>query len=84
VLSFEIAGADQATAFRFMEALQLCLPATTLGDVYTLVLHPSTSSHRALSAEEQAQVGIGAGLIRLSAGIEDAGDVIADLARALG
>jgi cystathionine gamma-synthase/methionine-gamma-lyase len=84
VLSFEIADADQATAFRFMEALELCQPATTLGDVYTLVLHPATSSHRALSAEERAQVGIGHGLVRLSAGIEDAGDVIADLERALG
>ncbi|MEJ2560524.1 MAG: PLP-dependent aspartate aminotransferase family protein [Anaerolineae bacterium] len=40
VLSFEIAGADQAVVFRFMEALKLCLPATTLGDIYTLVLHP--------------------------------------------
>ena len=84
VLSFEIADADQATAFRFMEALKLCLPATTLGDIYTLVLHPSTSSHRALSAKERAQVGIRDGLVRLSAGIEDAGDIIADLAQALG
>jgi cystathionine beta-lyase/cystathionine gamma-synthase len=83
VLSFEIAGADQATAFRFMEALELCLPATTLGDVYTLVLHPATSSHRALSAVQRAQVGISDGLVRLSAGIEDAKDIIADLERAL-
>ncbi len=83
VLSFEIAGADRATAFRFMEALELCLPATTLGDVYTLVLHPATSSHRALSTAQQAQVGIGDGLVRLSAGIEDAKDIIADLEGAL-
>ncbi len=83
VLSFEIADADQATAFRFMEALELCLPATTLGDIYTLVLHPATSSHRSLSAEERARVGIGDGLVRLSTGIEDVGDIIADLAQAL-
>jgi len=83
VLSFEIAGADQAAAFRFMEALKLCLPATTLGDVYTLVLHPATSSHRALSPQERAQVGIRDGLVRLSTGIEDAEDIIADLAQAL-
>jgi len=50
VLSFEISGADQSAAFRFMESLQLCLPATSLGDIYTLVLHPATSSHRSLSA----------------------------------
>jgi cystathionine gamma-synthase/methionine-gamma-lyase len=84
VLSFEIAGADQATAFRFMEALELCLPATTLGDVYTLVLHPATSSHRGLSARERVEVGIGDGLVRLSAGIEEAEDIVADLAQALG
>jgi cystathionine gamma-synthase/methionine-gamma-lyase len=83
MLSFEIAGADRAGAFRFMEALDLCLPATTLGDIYTLVLHPVTSSHRSLSAEERAQIGIGEGLVRLSAGIEDADDIIADLEQAL-
>lgn len=83
VLSFEIAGADQAITFRFMEALKLCLPATTLGDIYTLVLHPATSSHRALSDKERAQVGIRDGLVRLSAGIEDADDIIADLEQAL-
>jgi cystathionine gamma-synthase/methionine-gamma-lyase len=84
MLSFEIAGADQAAAFRFMERLQLCLPATTLGDIYTLVLHPASSSHRALSAEERAQVGIRDGLIRMSVGIEDADDIIADLEQAFG
>jgi cystathionine gamma-synthase/methionine-gamma-lyase len=66
-----------------MEALDLCLPATTLGDIYTLVLHPATTSHRGLSPEERAQVGIGEGLVRLSVGIEDPGDIVADLAQAL-
>jgi cystathionine gamma-synthase/methionine-gamma-lyase len=84
VLSFEIADANRATVFRFMETLELCLPATTLGDVYTLVLYPAMSSHRSLSADERAQVGIGDGLVRLSAGIEDVDDIIADLDQALG
>jgi cystathionine gamma-synthase/methionine-gamma-lyase len=83
VLSFEIAGADRGAVFRFMERLKLCLPATTLGDIYTLVLHPATSSHRSLSADERAQLGISEGLVRLSAGIEDATDIIADLQQAL-
>lgn len=83
MLSFEIAGADQATAFRFMEALELCLPVTTLGDIYTLVLHPATSSHRSLTAEERRRIGISDGLVRLSAGIEDVADIIADLEKAL-
>jgi cystathionine gamma-synthase/methionine-gamma-lyase len=83
MLSFEIVGADRSKVFRFMEALDLCLPATTLGDIYTLVLHPATTSHRGLSPEERARVGIGEGLVRLSVGIEDAEDIVADLAQAL-
>jgi len=83
VLSFEIARADKNVVFRFMERLKLCLPATTLGDIYTLVLHPATSSHRSLSPEARAHIGINDGLIRLSAGIEEATDIIADLEQAL-
>ena len=83
MLSFEIADADQARVFRFMERLRLCLPATTLGDIYTLVLHPTTSSHRSLSAAERESIGIRPGLVRLSAGIEEAQDIIADLEQAL-
>ncbi len=84
MVSFEIAGADQAQVFHFMEALKLVLPATTLGDVYSLTLYPAHSSHRALSPEERAAIGIGEGLVRLSVGIEDVEDIIADLDQALG
>lgn len=83
VLSFELDGADKAQVYRFMEALAICLPATTLGDVYSLVLHPATSSHRSLTAEERARVGIPDGLVRLSAGIESAEDILSDLEEAL-
>jgi len=83
VLSFEIAGADKAQVFRFMESLTICLPATTLGDVYSLVLHPATSSHRSLTADERARVGIPEGLVRLSVGIELAEDILSDLESAL-
>lgn len=84
MVSFEIAGAGRAEVFRFMEALELVLPATTLGDVYSLTLYPAHSSHRALSPEERAAIGIGEGLVRLSVGIEDVEDIIADLDQALG
>lgn len=84
VLSFEIKDADKAAVFRFMEGLQVCLPATTLGDIYSLVLHPATSSHRSLTAEERAGVGIPDNLVRLSAGIESADDIVQDLESALG
>lgn len=79
VLSFEISGADQGTVYRFMEALNLCLPATTLGDIYSLILHPATSSHRSLTAEERTGIGIPDNLVRLSTGIESVDDILADL-----
>ena len=66
-----------------MERLRLIQPATSLGDIYSLVLHPATSSHRGLTPEERAAVGIPDGLVRLSVGIEDPQDIIADLRQAL-
>ncbi len=83
MLSFEIAKADRTAVFRFMDSLELCLPAATMGDIYTLVLHPATASHRSLSPEERAKAGINEGLVRISAGIEDINDIIADLEQAL-
>ena len=83
MVAFELAGAGQAEVFRFFEALRLCLPATTLGDVYTLVLYPAHASHRALSPEERARIGIGDGLVRMSVGIEAVEDILGDLEQAL-
>jgi cystathionine gamma-synthase/methionine-gamma-lyase len=83
MLSFEIAGAGKSEVYRFMEALQLCLPATTLGDIYSLVLHPASSSHRSLTPQERQRIGITDALVRLSAGIEDPADLLADLEQAL-
>jgi cystathionine gamma-synthase/methionine-gamma-lyase len=79
VLSFEIKDADKSVVYRFMESLTVCLPATTLGDIYSLILHPATSSHRGLTGEERARVGIPDGLVRLSTGIESVDDILADL-----
>ncbi len=83
MISFEIAGAGRGDVFRFLEALRLVVPATTLGDVYSLVLYPTISSHRAVPAEERAKIGISDGLVRLSVGIEDVEDIVADLDRGL-
>jgi cystathionine beta-lyase/cystathionine gamma-synthase len=82
MVSFDLDG-GRAEVFRFLEALWLCLPATTLGDVYSLILYPTISSHRALTPEQRAEVGIGDGLVRLSVGIEDTADIIADLDQAI-
>lgn len=84
MVSFDIRAAGQAEVFRFMEALELILPATTLGDVYSLALYPAHSSHRLVTPEMRAALGIGDGLVRLSVGIEDVRDIIADLEQALG
>ena len=83
MISFDLAGAGRAEVFRFMDALRLVQPATTLGDVYTLVLYPAMSSHRALEPETRRRIGIGDGLVRLSVGIEDAEDIVSDLEQAL-
>ena len=66
-----------------MDSLDLCLRATSLGDVQTLVSHPATSSHRELSSEQRVAIGITESMVRISLGIEDAGDLIADIEQAL-
>jgi cystathionine beta-lyase/cystathionine gamma-synthase len=83
MVAFELRNAGRAEVFRFFEALQLVQPATTLGDVYSLALYPAHSSHRALSAEKRAEIGIGDNLVRLSVGIEAADDILADIKQAL-
>jgi cystathionine gamma-synthase/methionine-gamma-lyase len=83
VLSFEVRGAGKPEIFALMDALQLIQPATSLGDIYSLMLYPAISSHRSLTPEERHSLGIGDGLLRLSAGIEDVADIQADLEQAL-
>lgn len=83
LLSFELKDQSRQAVCHFMDKLQLCTSATSLGDVFTLVSYPLISSHRALNAQELAMIGITAGCIRLSAGIEDVADIIKDLEQAL-
>jgi cystathionine gamma-synthase/methionine-gamma-lyase len=60
------------------------VPATSLGDVQSMMLYPAISSHRDLSPKHRARLGIQDNLVRLSVGIEAVEDIIADLERALG
>lgn len=83
IVTFELKGAGQEEVFRFMDRLRLCVPATSLGDVQTLVLHPASSSHRGLSPAERASLGITEGMVRISVGIEAVEDILADLEGAL-
>jgi cystathionine beta-lyase/cystathionine gamma-synthase len=82
MLSFELA--DGAAAERFMRRLRLVAFAPSLGDVATTVSYPAKTSHRSLSPQRRAALGITDGLIRLSVGIDAAEDVIADLEQAFG
>ncbi|MBU7018604.1 MAG: PLP-dependent transferase [Theionarchaea archaeon] len=83
MVSFEIKNAGRKEIFKFFEHLQLVLPATSLGDIYSLILYPAHSSHRYMTPEERKRTGISEELVRLSVGIEDPDDIIADLEKAL-
>ena len=83
MLALELVGSGKA-AERFIRRLKLCIHAASLGGVDTLVSEPRYTSHAHLSAEERARAGIPDGFLRISVGIEDADDLIADLEQALG
>jgi cystathionine beta-lyase/cystathionine gamma-synthase len=83
VVSFEIRGADKEAMYRFADSLKLCLKGTSLGDVQTLLLHPVSSSHHDVAPKQRERIGIRDNLVRLSLGIEDVDDIIADLEQAL-
>jgi cystathionine gamma-synthase len=82
MVSFELAGGVDAVR-AFVDGLRCFTLAESLGGVESLVAHPATMTHAAMSAEARANAGIGDGLLRLSVGIEHADDLLADLADAL-
>ncbi len=81
MMSFEVK--DEATAFRVLENLRIFALAESLGAVESLAEHPARMTHASMPASERARVGVGDGLIRLSIGVEDASDLVADLEQAL-
>lgn len=83
LLSFELEDGSKEAAFRFLNALQVCVRAPSLGDVYTLVTHPASSSHRELPASRRERLGVTEGLIRISVGIEHPEDIAEDIEQAL-
>lgn len=83
VVAFELDGGRER-AFRFLNGLGLVDISNNLGDAKSLITHPATTTHQRLKPEERAELDIGEGLVRLSVGLEDAEDIKADLARALG
>ena len=82
MVAFDIKGGKEA-AFRFMNALEIIKISNNLGDAKSIATHPATTTHQRLPQDQKDSLGITPGLIRLSVGLEDAGDLIADLKRAL-
>lgn len=83
MLAVEVEGGKEA-AFNLLDKLKLIKISNNLGDAKSIIVHPATTTHQRLSDEVKAELGITPGLLRLSVGLEDAGDLIADLAQALG
>ena len=83
LVSIELKDDTREAAFRFMDRLQLCVRSTSLGDVFTSVLHPATASHRDLLPARRRELGIVDSLVRISVGIESIDDIIADVEQAL-
>ena len=83
VVTFDIKGGKPAT-FEALNRLQLVDISNNLGDSKSMVTHPATTTHMRIGAEERAKLGIGEGTVRISVGLEDVDDIVADLTQALG
>ena len=82
VIALELTGGQEA-AFRFLNALNIVVISNNLGDAKSIITHPTTTTHQRLTDDQRAALGITPGLVRLSVGIEDPEDLIADLTQAL-
>jgi O-succinylhomoserine sulfhydrylase len=82
LVAFEVDG-DKQAAFRFLNALQLIRITNNLGDAKSLVTHPATTTHQRLTPQARAELGITDGLVRFSAGLEHADDIVGDIVTAL-
>lgn len=82
VVTLELKGGRDA-AFRFLNALEIVKISNNLGDAKSIITHPATTTHQRLPPEQKALLGITPGLLRLSLGIEDQSDILADLTTAL-
>ena len=82
LLGFELAGGADAGR-RFIDALQLFYHVANIGDARSLAIHPASTTHSQLSAEEQLATGVSAGYVRLSIGLEHISDILADIDQAL-
>ena len=82
VLSIDLAAGKEA-AFRFLNAIEVGIISNNLGDAKTIMTHPATTTHQRLPQDQKDALGISNGLVRISVGIEDSDDLIADILQAL-
>lgn len=82
VLSLDLKGGKEA-AFRFLNALEVGVISNNLGDAKTILTHPATTTHQRLPQDQKDALGIAPGLVRMSVGIEDGDDLVADVLQAL-
>jgi O-succinylhomoserine sulfhydrylase len=82
LICFDVKGGKQG-AFDFMNALDIVLISNNLGDAKSLITHPATTTHKNLTDEARAEIGINPGTLRLSVGLEDAEDLLTDIGEAL-
>lgn len=83
LVAFEVTDAERTDIFRLFNAFRMIVPATSLGDVHTMALYPVIASHRDIPPKQRARLGIHDNLVRMSVGIEDISDILADLSQAL-
>ena len=82
MLALDVKGGKEA-AFKFLNALEIAIISNNLGDAKTIVTHPATTTHQRLPDAQKISLGITPGLVRMSVGLEDESDLIADIRQAL-
>ena len=83
IVTIRLKNDTREAAYKFLNSLKLCTRAASVGDIFTGVVHSATATHRELSPAKRAALGITDGLIRISVGIEDIDDIVADIEQAL-
>jgi len=83
IVTIRLAEDTREASYRFLNSLNLCTRAASVGDLFTGIVHPATATHRELSPKQREKIGVTEGLIRISVGIEDVNDIIADIEQAL-
>ena len=83
IVTIRLRNDTREASYRFLNSLELCTRAASVGDLFTGIVHPATATHRELSPARRAAIGITEGLIRISVGIEDVDDIFSDIQAAL-